>query len=101
MSAKLAASKTPVEKLHPGYSKLLTQPVYVLWPLIPYVRGSFANNHLENSQPAYNQLHQPEGNIFLAGDYVSRIVGCQEGAALSAHHVVAEIAEWVRSRRVA
>src|SRR3954447_1913325 len=63
--------------------------------------GSFANNHLESSQPAYDQLHRPEGNIFFAGDYVSRIVGWQEGAALSAHYVVAEIAERVRSRRVA
>jgi monoamine oxidase len=99
--AKLQASKAAVEKLHPGNSKLLTQPVYVSWPSIPYSLGSFANNHLESSQPAYNQLHQPEGNIFFAGDYASRITGWQEGAALSAHHVVAEIAERVRSRRVA
>ena len=100
MAAKLNASKIAVEKLHPGHSKLLTQPVYVSWPSIPYSQGSFANNHLETSQPAYKQLHQPEGNIFFAGDYVSQIVGWQEGAALSAHHVVAAIAENVRSRRV-
>jgi len=100
-AAKLQASRMAVEKLHPGYSKLLTQPVYVSWPSIPHSLGSFANSHLESSQPAYNQLHQPEGNIFFAGDYVSRIVGWQEGAALSAHHVVAQIAERVRSRRVA
>jgi monoamine oxidase len=101
ITAKLQASKMAVEKLHPGYSNLLTKPVYVSWPSIPYSLGSFANNHLESSQPAYNQLHQPEGNIFFAGDYVSRIVGWQEGAALSAHHVVAQIADRVRSRRVA
>ena len=101
MAAKLRASKTAVEKLHPGYSKLLTDPVYVSWPSIPYSLGSFANNHLDSSQQAYNQLHQPDGNIFFAGDYVSRIVGWQEGAALSAHHVVAEIAKRVSSRRVA
>jgi monoamine oxidase len=97
IAAKLQASKGAVEKLHPGYGKLLAQPVYVSWPSIPYSLGSFANNHLESSQPAYEQLHQPEGNIFFAGDYVSRIVGWQEGAALSAHHVVAQIADRVRS----
>jgi monoamine oxidase len=97
IAAKLQASKGAVEKLHPGYGKLLAQPVYVSWPSIPYSLGSFANNHLESSQPAYDQLHQPEGNIFFAGDYVSRIVGWQEGAALSAHHVVAQIADRVRS----
>ena len=101
VAAKLQASKMAVEKLHPGYSKLLTQPIYVSWPSIPYSLGSFANNHLENSQPAYNQLHQPEGSIYFAGDYVSRIVGWQEGAALSAHHVVTQIADHVRSRRAA
>ena len=101
IAAKLQASRRAVEKLHPGYSNLLTQPVYVSWPSIPYSLGSFANSHLESSQPAYDQLHQPDGNIFFAGDYVSRIVGWQEGAALSAHHVVAEIAARVRSRRVA
>jgi len=99
IAAKLQASKMAVEKLHPGYSNLLTKPVYVSWPSIPYSLGSFANSHLESSQPAYNQLHQPEGNVFFAGDYVSRIVGWQEGAALSAHHVVTQIAEHVRSRR--
>lgn len=98
-AAKLQASKTAVEKLHPGYSRFLSQPVYVSWPSIPYSLGSFANTHMESAEPAYRQLHQPEGNIFFAGDYVSRIVGWQEGAALSAHHVVAEIAERARSRR--
>jgi monoamine oxidase len=100
IEAKLRASKMAVEKLHPGRSGLLTDPVYVSWPSIPYSLGSFANNHLESSQDAYRQLHQPEGNIFFAGDYVSRIAGWQEGAALSAHHVVAQIAARARSRRV-
>lgn len=93
--AKLAASKTSVEKLHPGHSQQLTKPIYVSWPSIPYSRGSFANTHLESAQPAYNQLHQSEGNIFFAGDYLSQIVGWQEGAALSAHRVVAAIADRV------
>ena len=100
IAAKLQASKMAVEKLHPGHSNQLAQPVYVSWASIPYSLGSLANHHSESAQSAYNQLHQPEGNIYFAGDYVSRIVGWQEGAALSAHHVVAQIAERERSRRV-
>jgi monoamine oxidase len=100
-AAKLAASRAAVEKLHPGHGKHLSQPIYVSWPSIPYSLGSFANNHLETSQPAYQQLLQPEGNIFFAGDHVSRIVGWQEGAAVSALRVVREISERVRVARTA
>ena len=95
IAAKLEASRASVEKLHPGHSRQLTKPVYVSWPSIPYSLGSFANTHLDSAQPSYKQLHQPEGNIFFAGDYLSQIVGWQEGAALSAHCVVTEIARRV------
>jgi len=84
-----------VEKLHPGHGKDLAKPIYVSWSMIPYSLGSMVNLHLEGAQPAYNQMHQAEGNIFFAGDYLSQIVGWQEGAALSAQRVVAEIAKRV------
>jgi monoamine oxidase len=92
MAAKLTASKSSVEKLHPGHGKDLAKPIFVPWSSIPYSLGAMANTHLESAQPAYRQLHQPEGNIYFAGDYLSQIVGWQEGAALSARHVVKEIA---------
>jgi monoamine oxidase len=95
MAAKLAASRTSVEKLHPGHSKDLTKPIYVSWAAIPHSLGSYANTHLDSAQPAYRQMHQSEGNIFFAGDYLSQIVGWQEGAALSARRVVGEIARRV------
>jgi monoamine oxidase len=99
VQAKLAASKASVEKLHPGHGKQLTQPMYISWPSIPYSLGSFANTHLESAQGAYNQLHQPEGCIFFAGDYLSQLPGWQEGAALSARRVVSEIADRVLASR--
>lgn len=92
LEAKLAASRASVEKLHPGHSAELSKPVYVSWRLAPYSLGSFANTHVESAQPAYLQMHRPEGSIFFAGDYLSRLVGWQEGAALSARRVVGEIA---------
>jgi monoamine oxidase len=100
VAAKLAASRAAVEKLHPGHGRQLTQPIYVSWPAIPYSLGSIANTHLESSQAAYNQLHQPEGCIFFAGDYLSQLTGWQEGAALSARRVVSEIAERVSASRI-
>jgi monoamine oxidase len=93
VEAKLAASRTAVETLHPGKSQLLTKPIYVNWTKIPYSLGCFANNHLASSAPAYAQLEKPQGRTYFAGDYLSHLVGWQEGAALSAHHAIERIAK--------
>jgi monoamine oxidase len=92
VAAKLTASRNAIEKLHPGYGGQLSSPIYVSWPQIPYSLGCYANNHLETSEPAYKQLSKPVGNLFFAGDYLSRLAGWQEGATLSAHEVVEAIA---------
>ena len=93
---KLAASRYSVELLHPGRGKELAKPIYVEWMKVPYSLGCYANNHLAASQPAYDQLIKPEGPLMLAGDYISRLVGWQEGAALSAHRAVAHIASMTK-----
>jgi monoamine oxidase len=89
---KLEASRQAVDKLHPGKSSLLTKPIYISWQQIPYSLGCFANNHLESSDPAYAHLDKPEGRTIFAGDYLSHLVGWQEGATLSAHRAIARIA---------
>jgi monoamine oxidase len=89
---KLNASRAAVEKLHPGKSALLGKPIHISWQQIPYSLGCYADNHLESSAPAYAQLDKPEGRTIFAGDYLSQLVGWQEGAALSAHRAVARIA---------
>jgi monoamine oxidase len=95
--AKLDASRAAVEKLHPGRSRLLTKPIYVSWGKIPYSLGAFANNRHVECDPAYAQLDIPQGRTYFAGDYLSHLVGWQEGAALSAHHAIDRIAQQVRS----
>ncbi len=95
--AKLDASCAAVEKLHPGRSHLLTKPIYVNWTKIPYSLGCFANNHLSSSDAAYVQLEKPQGRTYFAGDYLSHLVGWQEGAVLSAHHAIERIAKQIRS----
>lgn len=97
MQGRLESSRRSVELLHPGHGKDLTKPIYIEWARIPYSIGCYANNHIESSQPAYDQLIQPEGPLMIAGDYVSRLVGWQEGAALSAHKAVAHIASLTKN----
>ncbi|HEX7157442.1 MAG TPA: FAD-dependent oxidoreductase [Edaphobacter sp.] len=92
MQAKLDASRAAVEKLHPGRSQLLGKPIYVSWNKIPYSLGCFANNFFPSSAAPYAQLDNPEGRTYFAGDYLSHLVGWQEGAVLSAHHAVKRIA---------
>ena len=76
---------------------LLTKPIYINWTRTPYSLGCFANNHLPSSDPAYNQLDKPQGRTYFAGDYLSHLVGWQEGAALSAHHAIERIATAIKS----
>ena len=96
MEAKFAASRAAVETLHPGRGQLLAKPIYVQWSSIPYSLGCFANNHLAASDAAYAQLEKPEGRTYFAGDYLSHLVGWQEGAVLSAHHAIERIAGAVK-----
>ena len=95
--AKLDASRAAVEKLHPGRSHLLSKPIYVSWSRIPYSLGAFANNRHTVCDPAYVQLDKPQGRTYFAGDYLSHLVGWQEGAVLSAHHAIERVARQMRS----
>jgi monoamine oxidase len=94
LPGKLAASREAIEHLHPGCSSELKKPLYVSWGHIPYNLGSWASGiGRANSAAIYNRLIEPDGPIYLAGDHVSHIVAWQEGAALSAHRAVMQIAK--------
>ena len=97
IEAKLEASRAAVETLHPGRSRLLQKPIYISWARIPYSLGCFANNRLPSSAAPYNQLEKPQGRTYFAGDYLSHLVGWQEGAILSAHHAIERIATQIKS----
>jgi monoamine oxidase len=94
---KLAASRAAVEALHPGYGHMLAKPIYVSWQKIPYSLGCLALNNVPGAKPHYDELCKSEGRYFIAGDYVSHLVGWQEGAALSAHRAVKGITEHMQS----
>ena len=93
--AKLASSLRSIERLHPGRSPLLSDPIFVPWNSIPYSLGAVADNKPEESG-AYRQMNKPDGPFVFAGDYLSHIAGWQEGAVLSGLRAAALVSD--RSR---
>ncbi|CAN5287365.1 FAD-dependent oxidoreductase [soil metagenome] len=96
MEAKLAASQQAVETLHPGHGADLAKPIYINWGQIPYQLGCVGQTDLPGAQDAYAQLNNgPDGRVWFAADWLSRLSGWQEGAILSAHRAIAGIAAQV------
>lgn len=108
MQAKFDASRAAVEKLHPGYGKMLEKPMYINWGQIPYNLGSWVGrapsyvngrNNEYYSGP-YKEMIQPDGPFFFVGDHCSHIIGWQEGAALSSHRAMKLIGERVQAAKL-
>jgi monoamine oxidase len=96
MQAKLDASRRSIELLHPGHGKELANPVYVSWGHIPHNLGSWINMEW-NDEKALATLQSPDRRVYFAGDHTSRLVGWQEGAALSAYRVINQLGERIQS----
>ena len=92
MQAKLDASRRSIELLHPGHGKDLANPVYVSWGHIPHNLGSWISLGW-NDEKALATLQSPDRRVYFAGDHTSRLVGWQEGAALSAYRVINQLGE--------
>lgn len=61
------------------------------WHHVPYQPGGWAD--WDGVAPVhYETLLEPDGRVIVAGDQVSYLPGWQEGAMLSAHHVLRRIA---------
>lgn len=91
MQAKLEASRAAIEKLHPGHSRELKNPVYVNWGEIPYNYGSWIHGRDEEYEKIYQRIILPDRRVYFAGDHTSRLIGWQEGAALSAYRTIHQI----------
>ena len=108
VQAKIAASRAAIDQLHPGCGQELDKPLYVPWGKMPYSLGSWVS---VGGDPAhgrpdfyatdgpYQTFCQADDRIYFAGDHCSRLVGWQEGAALSARRTVNLIADRVRAER--
>jgi monoamine oxidase len=96
MQAKLDASRRSIELLHPGHGKDLANPVYVSWGHIPHSLGSWISLAW-NDEKALATLQSPDRRVYFAGDHTSRLVGWQEGAALSAYRVINQLGERIQA----
>jgi monoamine oxidase len=68
----------------------------IAWHHVPYQLAGWAD--WDGVAPVhYETLLEPDGRVIIAGDQVSYLPGWQEGAMLSAHHVLRQI---TRERRV-
>ena len=62
----------------------------IAWHHVPYQLGGWAE--WDDVAPVhYETLLAPDGHVIVAGDQVSYLPGWQEGAMLSAHHVLRQI----------
>lgn len=100
LQQKFDASRLSMEKLHPGHSKELHDPIFCGWKYVKWNEGSWVLDY-GGGQAGYDVVIEPDGPIYLAGDTISNVVGWQEGAALSARRAVGMISEKVKLARTA
>jgi monoamine oxidase len=85
-------------KLHPEFSDMQLVPsdkaISIAWQNIQNEGGGWANWDPNNDDhtKAYTRLLDPDRRFYVVGDQVSQLPGWQEGAMMSAQHVVEQIA---------
>jgi monoamine oxidase len=96
--------RASVERMHPGRSSELRNPVTVAWGLTPWSEG-VGPGHADWFQPVrparYTELLRPEGPIFFAGEHLSYVQFWQEGAALSAQAAMRLLTERAQAEAAA
>jgi monoamine oxidase len=84
-------------KLHPEFGDTRVVPsdkaISIAWQNIPNEGGGWANwdPNSATDAKAYSRLLAPDRRFFVTGDQVSQLPGWQEGAMMSAQHVVEQI----------
>jgi monoamine oxidase len=68
--------------------------ISIAWQNVPYQRGGWAkwSSDSEEDRRAYRRLLAPDRRFHVIGDQVSTLPGWQEGAMMSAEHVVKQVA---------
>jgi len=91
-SARLLWAREQGSRLHAAIkdSKVVGRGISIAWQNVPYQMGAWAN--WQGNGDAYGALLVPDRRFFVTGDQVSQLPGWQEGAMMSAEHVVKQIA---------
>ena len=83
------------KRLHPDFASFVSTRtgLSIAWQNVPYIGGGWAewNSNDPVQAKAYRRLLKPDGRFHVGGDQVSYLPGWQEGAILSAYHVVQQI----------
>ncbi|PZQ60614.1 MAG: hypothetical protein DI570_13955 [Phenylobacterium zucineum] len=98
---QIAVARGVIGRLHPGHEAELSAPAVVNWSKIPFNLGPWPawggvggqEGHLDD--PAYRLLNEPHGRVHFCGAHLSQMPGWQEGAVLSAHRSLGQIASRV------
>ena len=97
LSDRIRVARTGAVKLHPEFADERIVPsdkaISIAWQNIPSEGGGWANwdPTSKADAKAYERLLTPDGQFYVVGDQVSPLPGWQEGAMMSAQHVVEQI----------
>jgi monoamine oxidase len=86
------------QKLHSEFSDGSIVPqklgLSIAWHNVPFQQGGWAHWESNNNDDAkaYTRLLVPDGRFHIVGDQISPLPGWQEGAMMSAEHVIEQIA---------
>jgi monoamine oxidase len=97
LEQRIITARQGAMKLHPEFADTRMVPsdkaISIAWQNIPSEGGGWANWDPTNKDhaKAYSRLLAPDRRFFVTGDQVSQLPGWQEGAMMSAQHVVEQI----------
>jgi monoamine oxidase len=94
---RIVAARRGAIKLHDEFKSEAIVPsekaISIAWQNSPFQGEGTAHWDPQNPahQRAYRRLLAPDGKFFMIGDQISPYPGWQEGAIISAEHVMAQI----------
>ena len=94
---RIRMARTGAIKFHPEFADTNLVPsdkaISIAWQNIPNEGGGWANWSPDNQDhsKAYTRLLAPDRTFYVVGDQVSQLPGWQEGAMMSAQHVIEQI----------
>ena len=97
LEERIATARKGAIKFHPEFADTRLVPsdkaISIAWQNIPNEGGGWADwdPASDDHATAYKRLLQPEGRFYVVGDQVSQLPGWQEGAMMSAQHVIESI----------
>ncbi len=92
MADQIAYAKGTIERLHPGQSDKMHSPIVVHWGAMPYSFG-LESGMADSNPDDYTLLGQNDGPFYFAGEHLSHVGAWQQGAFVSAHRVIGQIAQ--------